>query len=139
MFDFKTILPDKKVFFGLINLQDFFEKRDYNIFLACVRLIDDGLLAKNMNIQAAAIFDKALGYLEEGDIASFNGYVSDLLAEKIDIPLVDNDKEIFLNVLNLMKSIINMVRNRVVAAIEAADAEAAGYGGESESTENKPE
>lgn len=135
LFDFKKIVPDKKVLFGLINIQDFLEKRDYNIFLLCIRLIDDGLLAKDMNIQAAAQFDKALGYLENKDIDGFNEYVADLASGKIDIPLVDNDRAIFLNVLNLMKSLINMVVEKVKQAIAEVDAEMAGYEKKSDETE----
>lgn len=127
LFDFRRILPHKKILFGLINIQDFFERRDYNIFLVSIRLVDDGILAKDMNIQAAAVFDRALGYLEENNIDAFNDYVAELLAGRIDIPLVQNDKAIFLNVLTLMKSLIAMVRDKVEAAIAAAEAEEASY------------
>lgn len=123
LFDFNDKLKGKKIFWGLINIGSVLESNDYKLFLFTIRILDDGILAKGMNLQAAAILDKALSFLENKDIDGFNSYVADLLSGAIDIPLVTFEREIFLSVLNLFKNLIAITLTKVDEAIAKADAE----------------
>lgn len=122
LFDFKR-LKDKKILWGLINLGNALEKNDYKMFLFAIRILDDGILAKGMNIQAAAILDKALTHLENKDIEGFNNYVADLLAGVVDIPLITAEREIFLSVLNLFKNLLGVALTKIDEAIAKAELE----------------
>ena len=124
LFDFNTKLKGKKILWGLINLGSALEKNDYKMFLFAIRILDDGILAKGMNLQAAAVLDKALTYLENKDIDGFNNYVADLLAGAVDLPLVTFEREIFLSVLNLFKNLLGVALQKVDEAITKAETEA---------------
>jgi len=125
LFDFNSKLKDKKIFWGLINIGSVLENNDYKLFLFAIRILDDGILAKGMNLQAAAILDKALSFLEAKDIEGFNNYVADLLSGVVDIPLVTFEKEIFLSVLNLFKNLLGVALSKIDEALAKAEAESA--------------
>jgi len=122
-FDFRKMLGNRKLLFGIINVGNTLERNDYGIFLTLIRVLDDGIIGKNMNIQAAAVLDRALTFLEEKDLDGFNDYVSGVLAGKIDIPLINNDKLAFLAVLNAMKSLLNLAIDRFNQAVASAENE----------------
>lgn|GEM_PF-4908570 len=122
-FDFKKIFGQKKILFGLINVGNTLEKNDYGIFLALMRVLDDAIVGRNMNIQAAAVLDNVLTFLETKDLDGFNGYVAGLLAGEINIPLVQDDKAAFLNVLNALKSLLNLAIARFETAVATSEAE----------------
>ena len=123
LFNFKKIVGDKKVLWGLINAGIFLEKNDYKGFLWTIRLLDNVVLASQTNTKAGVLLDQALTLLENKDIDGFNDLVAGMVAGVVDIPLVDNDKQIFLSVLTLLKASINKFLAKIneVAALSEAE------------------
>ncbi len=123
-FDFNKIFGDKKIFFGLVKVGKTAEKVDDKFFLFLFTLLNK-MVSKDQNIQAAAVLDKMLDFLEARDIDGFNGYVAGLLAAQYDLPLVKDDKALFLSVLNAFKEALNYVIDEFDQAVAIAEAEAA--------------
>lgn len=121
LFDFKKRYKEKRIFFGTINLGRALERRDYKIFLFLIKLVDNGLLGKMENTKAAIVFDNSLTLLEKRDIEGFNDYVADILAGKIDIPLMKNDKFLFIAVLSLFKALIATTLEKISEIADLAE------------------
>ena len=124
-FDFKRIKKEFPLLWGLINIKvgSVLEKNDYKAFLWLIRLIDDGILAKNENDKVKEVLDNVLTLLEAKDLGGFNNYVADILVGKIDIPLVSNDKQLFLQALGMFSGLLNFLLQKVDEAVAKAESE----------------
>lgn len=117
LIDYRKVCGDKKILWGLINVGNILEKRDYDIYLALIQLLDDGILADKINEKAKNTFDTAITYLEERNVEGFNAYVAKILDDKIDIGLGDYEETLFKSVLGALNALFQIVFDKVDKAI----------------------
>ena len=124
-FDFSTINKEIKILWGVVNIKvgNTIERNDYRAFLWLIALIDDAIVGKNPNPEIKKVLDDVLGFLEAKDIAGFNEYLGGILAGKINIPLVENDKAFFIQTLSMFNALLNFALTKVDEAIQKAEEE----------------
>ena len=124
-FDFSTIKKEIKILWGIVNIKvgNTIERNDYKAFLWLISLIDDAIIGKNVNPDIKKILDNVLSFLEAKDLDGFNNYIAEIIAGKVDIPLVENDKAFFVQTLSMFNALLNFALSKVDEAIQKAEEE----------------
>jgi len=121
--DFGDLLKDQKKILGIFNLGNFLERNDRKIFKMMLAILDDKVIGKNPNQEVKNSIDKALSFLENGDVVGFDNYVAGVLEEIIETPFGVIEKQIFLSVLMMFNGLIAKALVKIEATIDKADLE----------------
>lgn len=83
------------------------------------------LLSKYITVGLVQEIEKVLNWIKDEDWVSFDNYVSDLLNNKVDIPFIDEESEkiYFITAIQFLHSTLVLVRNKVNAISEKAEAD----------------
>lgn len=121
--DFGDLLKDQKKILGIFNLGNFLERNDRKIFKMMLAILDDKVIGKNPNQEIKDSIDRALLFLENGDVVGFDNYVAGVLEEIIETPFGVIEKQIFLSVLMMFNGLIAKALVKIEATINKADLE----------------
>jgi len=122
--DFGSLLKDQKKILGIFSLGNFLERNDRKIFKMMLGILDDKVIGVNPNQEIKDAIDKALVFLENGDVVGFDNYVAGVLADVIETPFGIIEKQIFLSVLMMFNGLIAKAIKKAETLIAEADAEA---------------
>jgi len=121
--DFGDLLKDRKKILGIFNLGNFLERNDRKIFKIMLAILDDKVIGKDPNQDIKDSIDKALSFLENGDVVGFDNYVAGVLENVIETPFGVIERQIFLSVLMMFNGLIAKALVKIEAKINEADLE----------------
>lgn len=121
--DFGSLLKDQKKILGIFNLGNFLERNDRKIFKTMLAILDDKVIGANPNQEIKDSIDKALSFLENGDVVGFDNYVAGVLENVIETPFGVIERQIFLSVLMMFNGLIAKALVKIEATIDKADLE----------------
>lgn len=121
--DFGDLLKDRKQILGIFNLGNFLERNDRKIFKTMLAILDDKVIGKDPNQEVKDSIDKALSFLENGDVVGFDNYVAGVLENVITTPFGVIERQIFLSVLMMFNGLIAKALVKIEAKINEADSE----------------
>lgn len=119
--DFGSLLKDQKKILGIFNLGNFLERNDRKIFKTMLAILDDKVIGKDPNQEIKDSIDKALSFLEDGDVVGFDNYVAGVLENVIETPFGVIERQIFLSVLMMFNGLIAKALVKIEAKINEAD------------------
>jgi len=121
--DFGSLLKGQKKILGIFSLGNFLERNDRRIFKMMLGILDDKVIGANPNQDVKDTIDKALAFLENGDVVGFDNYIAGVLADVIETPFGVIEKQIFLSVLMMFNGLIAKALVKIESKINEADSE----------------